>query len=319
MKAAVLDRYGPPDVLRVADVPKPVPGDNEVLVRVHAATVSAGDVRLRLANPFFVRFFFGLFGPRFRIPGFPLAGTIEETGRRVTGYRKGDAVYGTTGMKFRANAEFACVTSGPALSLKPTNATFEEAAAVIFGGESALHFLRQADVKAGQRVLIYGASGSVGTAMVQLAKHAGAQVTGVCSTANLALVKSLGADDVVDYTKDDFSKSGRVYDVVVDAVGKAGLGRLMRSLKPGGVCVLVSSSLTMYLVALIWAAVTGRARIVGGVARVQPGDLALLKGLVEAGQFKPVIDRVYPLDDIVEAHRYAETGRVKGNVVIKIG
>ncbi len=318
MKAAVLDRYGPPEVLRVADVPKPVPRDNEVLVRVSAATVSAGDVHLRQAKPFFIRFAFGLFRPRFRIPGFTLAGTIEETGRSVTGYRKGDAVFGTTGMKFRANAEYACVTSGQALALKPANATFEEAAAVPFGGVSALHFLRRADVKPGQRVLVYGASGSVGTAMVQLAKHAGAHVTGVCSAANLALVKSLGADDVVDYTKDDFSKGGRAYDVVVDVVGKAGVGRLMRSLKPGGVCVFVSSSLTMYLVALVRAAVTGRARIVGGVARGKPGDLVFLKELVEAGQFKSVIDRVYPLDEIVEAHRYAETGRVKGNVVIKV-
>lgn len=188
----------------------------------------------------------------------------------------------------------------------------------MYGGASALHFLRKGGIGPGQRVLVYGASGSVGTAMVQLAKHAGAHVTGVCSAANLALVKSLGADDVVDYTKDDFSKGGRAYDVVVDVVGKAGVGRLMRSLKPGGVCVFVSSSLTMYLVALVRAAVTGRARIVGGVARGKPGDLVFLKELVEAGQFKSVIDRVYPLDEIVEAHRYAETGRVKGNVVIKV-
>ena len=318
MKAATLDRYGPPEVLRIADLPKPVPGNGEVLVRVRAATVTAGDVRLRLASPFFIRFFLGLRRPRFKIPGMTFAGTIEDAGANVSGYRKGDDLFGSTGLKFAANAEYACAPSS-LIAAKPANATFGEAAAIAFGGVSALHFLRKANVQAGQRVLIYGASGSVGTAMVQIAKrHFGAHVTGVCSTANLALVRSLGADEVIDYTKDDFSTSGAVYDVVVEAVGKARTGQLLRSLKRGGACVFVASTLRGYAAAKVWAALSGRAKIVGGVARGKPGDLDFLKGLVDAGKFKPVIDRTFPLEEIVSAHRYAESGRVKGNVVIAV-
>lgn len=319
MKAATLDRYGPPEVLRIADMPKPAPRRGEVLVRVRATTVTAGDVRLRRANPFLIRMVFGLLRPSFRVPGMMFAGTVEEVGKDVAEYRVGDEVFGATGLKLGANAEYARVAVGPSVAAKPTNVTFGEAAAIAFGGESALHFLRAANVRAGQRVLIYGASGSVGTAMVQVAKHFGVHVTGVCSEANLALVRSLGAEHVVDYTKEDFSKIGSVYDVVIDAVGKAGAEQLFRALRPGGVCVFVASTFRGYVAAKVQALLTGRAKVIGGVARTKPGDLDFLKGLVEAGQFKPVIDRTFPLDDIVAAHRYAETGHVKGNVVISIG
>jgi NADPH:quinone reductase-like Zn-dependent oxidoreductase len=319
VKAATLDRYGPPEVLRIADVPKPVPAHGEILVRVRAAAVSAGDVRLRLAKPFFLRAFLGLLRPRFEIPGMMFSGVVEAVGKNAAGYAKGDEVFGSTGVKFGANAEYACAAAGPSLATKPHNASFDEAAAIPFGGVSALHFLRAANVQSGQRVLIYGASGSVGTAMVQLAKHLGARVTGVCSTANLALVSSLGADEVLDYTRQDFSAAGAVYDVVIDAVGKASVGQLWRSVKPGGACVFVASTLRGYAAAKARAVFSGRARVIGGIARTKSGDLDLLKGLIEAGKFKPVVDRIFPLDDIVAAHRYAEAGHVKGNVVIKVG
>ena len=317
MKAAVCDRYGPPEVLRIEDVAKPRPAKGEVLVRVHASTVSAADVRLRLANPFFIRLVFGLFRPGFRTPGMAFAGTVEEVGRDVTGYRAGDTVFGSTGLKFRANAEYACAPAG-LVAVKPANASFHEAAAIVFGGESALHFLKRANVQKDQRVLIYGASGSVGSAMVQLAKHFGAHVTGVCSTANLELVRSIGADAVIDYTKEDFSRAGASYDIVVDAVGKARGGQVLRAVKRGGVCVFVASTLSGYVAVKLRAALGGRAIVVGGVARTKPGDLDFFKGLVEAGAFKPVIDRTFPLDEIVSAHRYAQTGHVRGNVVISV-
>lgn len=317
MKAAVCDRYGPPEVLRIEDVAKPRPAKGEVLVRVRASTVSAGDVRLRLASPFFVRAIFGLFRPGFRTPGMAFAGTVEEVGRDATGYRVGDTVFGSTGLKFRANAEYACAPVG-LVAAKPANASFGEAAAIVFGGASALHFLKRANIQRDQRVLIYGASGSVGSAMVQLAKHFGAHVTGVCSTANLELVRSIGADAVIDYTKEDFSRTGARYGIVVDAVGKARAGQMLRAVNRGGVCVFVASTLSGYVAVKLRAALSGRATIVGGVARTKPGDLDFFKRLVEMGAFRPVIDRVFPLDEIVAAHRYAQTGRVKGNVVIEI-
>lgn len=319
MKAATLDRYGPPEVLRVADVPTPVPAHGEMLVRVRAAAVSAGDVRLRLAKPFFLRAFLGLLRPRFKIPGMMFSGVVESVWEESAGYAKGDEVFGSTGVKFGANAEYACAAVGPLLAAKPRNTTFEQAAAIAFGGVSALHFLRAANVQVGQRVLIYGASGSVGTAMVQLAKHLGARVTGVCSAANLALVRSLGADETIDYAREDFAAAGAVYDVVVDAVGKASVGRLWRTVKPGGACVFVASTLRGYAAAKARALISGRARVIGGIARTKAGDLDLLKGLIEAGTFNPVVDRIFPLDDIVAAHRYAEAGHVKGNVVISVG
>jgi len=322
VKAAVFTRYGPPDVLEIKDVEKPVPGDNEVLVRVHAATVCAADWRMRKADPFMVRFMNGLRRPRkFNILGAEFAGTVEFVGKAVTRFKAGDEVFGSPGFKFGAHAEYICLPEDGLLAMKPVNMTFEEAAAVLFGGFSALHFLRKAGIRAGQNVLVYGASGSVGVFAVQLAKHFGASVTGVCSTANLDLVKSLGADAVVDYTREDFSRAGRVYDIVFDTVGKSGFSRSLKSLKRGGPYVLVGGSggllsLLELVVRGIWLSVTGTAKVISGVARATPEDQALLKELIEAGKLRTVIDKRYPLAEIAEAHRHAEAGHKKGHVVV---
>src|SRR5262245_4786971 len=318
MKAAVYRRYGPPDVLAIEDVATPVPKGNEVLVRVHTSTVCAGDVRLRKADPFFLRAFSGWSGPtRIPILGMEFAGTIEVAGSGVTRFTKGDAVFGSMGLKFGANAEYVCVPEGGALAAKPRNANFAEAAAICFGGVSALHFLRLAAVGPGQRVLVYGASGSVGTYAVQLAKHFGAHVTGVCSASNAALVASLGADEVLDYARQDFSTARAFYDVVFDTVGKSGYWRSLRALKRGGAFTFAVSSLLAPSVGRLWARAKGR-RIVSGIARGRPGDLDLLKELIESGQMRPVIDQVYPLKEIAQAHRHVDTGHKKGNIVITI-
>src|SRR5580704_26499 len=270
MKAAVFTEYGPPDVLQIEDVEKPVPKDNEVLVRVHATSVSAADWRIRKADPFLVRFMVGLRRPnKVHILGMELAGTIESVGKAVTRFAAGDQVFGGTGFKFGAHAEFACLPEDGTLSIKPVNMTFEQAAAVFFGGFTALHFLKKAKIQAGQKALIYGASGSVGVFAVQLAKHFGAHVTAVCSTANLDLVKSLGADQVLDYTREDFSKAGRVYDMVFDAVGYSGYTRSLKSLKRGGFYLRAGGSgrvLSMLRVTLrgMWISSTGTAKAVGG-------------------------------------------------------
>lgn len=321
MKAAFFNRYGPPEVVQIKDVEKPVPKDNEVLVRVYATTICAADWRLRKADPFIIRFMIGLWRPtKIHILGMEFAGKVESVGKAVTRFAKGDEVFGSTGFKFGAHAEYLYAPED-GLAMKPVNMTFEEAAAVLFGGVSALHFLRKAKIQAGQKVLIYGASGSVGVFAVQLAKHFGAHVTGVCSTANLDLVKSLGADEVVDYTREDFSRAGRVYDIVFDTVGKSGFSRSLKSLKRGGFYVLVGGSggLPSILGGALrgmWVSVTGAAKVVGGVARRAAGDQSFLKELIEAGKLRTVIDRRYSLEQIAEAHRYAEAGHKKGHVVI---
>ena len=322
MKAAVYTRYGPPDVIEIKDVEKPAPKDNEVLVRIHATTVCAADWRIRKADPFIVRFMNGLWRPKkIRILGAEFAGTVESVGKAVTRFGEGDQVFGSTGFKFGAHAEYACLPEDGLLAIKPLNMTLEEAAAVLFGGVSALHFLRKAKIQAGQKVLIYGASGSVGVFAVQLAKHFVAHVTGVCSTANLDLVKSLGADEVVDYTREDFSRAGRVYDIVFDTVGKSGFSRSLKSLKRGGSYVLVGgsgrlSSILGVILRGTWISLTGAAKVISGVASAAAGDQSFLKGLIEAGKLRTVIERRYSLDEIAEAHRHAEAGHKKGHVVI---
>jgi NADPH:quinone reductase-like Zn-dependent oxidoreductase len=322
MKAAVYRRYGPPDVLRIEDVEKPVPKDHEVLVRISATTVCAGDWRLRKADPFLVRFINGLWRPnKIHILGMEFAGTVESMGKDVTRFTEGDHVFGSTGFKFGTHAEYICLPADSTLALKPEKATQEEAAAIMFGGISALYFLKKAKILAGQRVLIYGASGSVGTFAVQLAKHFGAHVTGVCSTTNLELVKSLGANEVVDYTKEDFSKAGRVYDIVFDTVGQSGFSRSLKSLKRGGFYVRVGGSgrLLSIVGGILrekWTSITGSAKVISGVATGVAGDQLFLKELIEAGKLRTVIDRRYSLDEIVAAHRYVEAGHKKGNVVV---
>jgi NADPH:quinone reductase-like Zn-dependent oxidoreductase len=310
MKAAVYRR----GVVQVEDVEKPVPKDNEVLVRIHAATICAADYRLKSLP------FIGLI--KGKILGMELAGTVESVGQAVTRFRPGDQIFGGTGFKFGTHAEYVCVLE-TRMEMKPVNMTLEEAAAVIFGGFTALCFLRMAKIQAGQNVLVYGASGSVGVFAVQLAKHFGARVTGVCSTANLDMVRSLGADAVIDYTKEDFSKSGRVYDMVFDTVGKAGFSRSLKSLKRGGAFVEIAMSGGLLsipgdIVRQMWISITGAAKVVGGVTRPAPGDLSFLKSLIEAGELRTVIDRRYSLPEIAEAFRYAEAGHKKGHVVINI-
>jgi NADPH:quinone reductase-like Zn-dependent oxidoreductase len=324
MKAAVYTRYGPPDVLAIQDVAKPVPRETEVLVRVRAATVSAADWRLRKADPFLARFMNGLWRPKkITILGMEFAGTIESVGGAVTRFAAGEQVFGSTGFRFGAHVEYLCIPEVGLLTTKPANMSLEESAAVLFGAGSALHFLKQAGVQAGQKVLVYGASGSVGVFAVQLAKHFGAQVTAVCSTRNLDLARSLGADEVVDYMREDFSRAGRVYDVVFDTVGRSGYARSLRALKRGGDYVRVGGSGRMFalladLVRAMWVSTTGAAKVVGGVARVTPADLALLRSLIEAGKLRTVIDRHYPLREIAEAHRYVEAGHKRGHVVVLI-
>ncbi|MFN7998809.1 MAG: NAD(P)-dependent alcohol dehydrogenase [Bryobacteraceae bacterium] len=325
MRATVYYRYGPPDVLEVRDVEKPVPKEHEVLVRVHATTVCAGDWRMRRADPFLVRFLNGIWRPK-KIPilGMEFAGIIESSGGGVTRFAAGDVVFGSTGFRFGACAEYLCLAEDGTVEMKPVNMTLEESAAVLFGGISALHFLRMAGIRAGQKVLIYGASGSVGVFAVQLAKQFGAHVTGVCSTGNIELVRSLGADDVVDYTREDFSSGGQVYDIVVDTVGKSGFTRSLKALKRGGSYVLIGGSgrLAAMVGSMLrqkWTSLTGAAKVISGVATAGEGDLLFLKGLIEAGNLKTVIDRRYSLEDIAEAHRYVEAGHKKGHVVIVIG
>jgi NADPH:quinone reductase-like Zn-dependent oxidoreductase len=323
MKAAIYRKYGPPEVVRIEDVEKPVPKDNEVLIRVHAATLSAADWRMRTADPVIVRIMNGLWRPKKTpILGMEFAGVVESVGKAVTRFAAGDQVFGSNGFKFGGHAEYVCAPEN-GLAAKPVNMTLEEAAAVLFGGVSALFFLRKGNIQAGQKVLIYGASGSVGVFAVQLAKHFGAHVTGVCSTANLEMVRSLGADEVVDYTREDFSKAGRVYDMVFDAAGMSGFSRSLRSLKRGGSYVQVGgpgglSSMLWAMVQGMWASLTGAAKSVTGVAKGTLEDQLFLKGLIEAGELRTVIDRRYPLEQIAEAHRYAEAGHKKGHVVILI-
>lgn len=324
MKAAVYRRYGPPEVVHVDDIEKPAPGDHDVLVRVHATTVCAADWRVRKADPFFIRLMMGLGTPKkVRVLGMEFAGVVESVGSSVTRFSAGDPVFGSMGFSFGAHAEYVCLPEDGVLGIKPANMTFVESAAVFFGGISALFFLRQANLQAGQRVLVYGASGSVGVYAVQLAKQFGACVTGVCSTANLELVKSLGADEVVDYTAEDFSRAGRVYDVIVDTVGKSGFLRSLKCLRRGGSYLRIGYSGRLWslpagMLVGAWASMTGAAKLPGGVARAEPDDPAFLKRLIEAGKLKTVIDRRYSLDQIAEAHRYAEAGHKRGHVVVML-
>ncbi|MFH1313999.1 MAG: NAD(P)-dependent alcohol dehydrogenase [Candidatus Eisenbacteria bacterium] len=317
MKAIICTKYGPPEVLQLREIETPVPRDDEVLVRVHASTVTSGDVRLRSFSwaPWFRlpgRIMYGFREPRRTIPGNELAGEIEAAGRDVTRFRKGDQVFGIIwSTSFGgANAEYICLPESE-VAVKPANMTYEEAAAVPIGGLTALVLLRKGDIQSGQQVLIFGASGSVGTFAVQLAKYFGAEVTGVCSTANTGMVKSLGADRVIDYTTEDFTKSTQTYDVIFDAVMKIPFSQCKGSLRRGGVYVTVDYP----LLEALWASIAGSRRVAFGIAK-RIEDLAFLKELVEAGRIRTVIDRCYPLAETAEAHRYVERGHKRGNVVI---
>jgi NADPH:quinone reductase-like Zn-dependent oxidoreductase len=299
MKAIVITRYGPPEGMQFKEIEKPVPADNEVLVKVHATTVTSGDVMLRSAT-FPLSLVMGIMGVRRKkIPGHEFAGEVEAIGKDVTRFKKGDQVFGTTtGLSVGANAEYVCLPEERktgVMVLKPANVSYEDSAALPVGGMTALYFLKEADVQSGQKVLIVGASGSVGSYAVQLAKHFGADVTGVCSAANVDMVASLGADSVIDYTAEDFTRNGQTYDVIFDAVGKTSQAQCKTSLAEDGVFISVRSS-----------------------TKESIENLLFLKELVEVGAIKPFVDRCYPLEQAAEAHRYVETGRKRGNVVITV-
>jgi NADPH:quinone reductase-like Zn-dependent oxidoreductase len=317
VRAVVCDMYGSPEVLRLEDVEQPVPEDDQVLVRVRATTVNRSDCGLRAAKPFFSRTFSGLRRPRHRIPGMEFAGEVEAVGSAVTEFAVGDHVFGVKGSG--AHAEYTCVKESGPIAHKPERLSFEEAASLPDGFTIALSCVRKADPRPGRSILVYGASGSIGTAAVQLARHFAADVTAVCNTKNVELVRSLGADEVIDYLQDDFTKNGKTYDVVFDAVGKHSFRRARRSLKPGGIIIETDLGFLWHVPPLALATRwIGDKRLTIPLPKYSKENVRLLRELVEAGRFRPVIDRTYPLEDVVEATRYVETGQKTGNVVLAV-
>jgi NADPH:quinone reductase-like Zn-dependent oxidoreductase len=322
MKAIVYEKYGPPEVLQLKEVEKPTPKDNEVLIKTHAVTVTSGDWRVRSLNVptgfgLIIRLVFGVFKPKQPILGSELAGVVASIGKDVNKFQVGDHVFAFSDAAMGCYAEYKCMPEDGAIALKPANLSYEEAAALSFGGTTALDFLRRGKLKSGERVLVNGASGGVGTAAVQLAKHFGAEVTGVCSAANIELVRSLGASHVIDYTQKDFTQNGETYDVIIDTTGTAPFSRSKVSLKEKGRLLMVLAGLPEML-QMLWVSMTSNKKVIAGPVASGTEDLRFLAELAAAGEFKPVIDRRYPFEQMVEAHRYVDTGRKKGNVVVTL-
>lgn len=322
MKAVVAERYGPPEVLQIRELATPTPKDDEILIRILVTTVSSADWRIRSQTVpagfgLIMRLVFGLRKPRQPVLGSELAGVVAAVGARVSRFRVGERVFAFSDTRLGCHAEYLCLPQDGLVVATPPALSDETAAALCFGGTTALDFLRRARVRPGERLLVNGASGAVGTAVVQLARRAGAEVTGVCSTANLDLVRRLGAAHVIDHTRDDFSRNGITYDVIVDTVGNAPFARCRRSLKPGGRLLLVLAGLPDMLRG-VWVSLTSDRSVIAGPATVKVDDLHQLAALAETGAFLPVIDRIYSFEQIVAAHRYVDTGRKKGNVIIDL-
>jgi NADPH:quinone reductase-like Zn-dependent oxidoreductase len=331
MKAIVNTEYGSPEVLHLAEVAKPAPKENEVLIRVHATPVNFGDLMARnfknitprqFNMPLFLwlpmRFAFGLRKPKMSILGSEFSGEVAAVGAQVTRFKPGDAVFGYRGQSMGAYAEYVCMPETGMLAIKPTNLSYEEAATVPYGALTALSLLKKVNVQRGQTVLINGASGGIGAAAVQLSKYFGAEVTGVCSTPRLGFVKALGADKVIDYTKEDFTRNGETYDLIFDILGKSSLARGKRSLKPNGRYLFASFKMKQ-LIQMLWTKITGGPQVICALSSEKVEDLEFIKGLIEVGQYKAIIDRSYPLAQTAEAHRYAEAGQKQGSVVMVVG
>ena len=330
MKAIVCTEYGTPDVLQLKEVAKPAPKDNEILIRVFATSVNFGDLMARnfkavspreFNMPFVLwllaKISFGLNQPKISIPGSEFAGEIESVGTTVKRFKPGDQVFGFSSQIFGAYAEYLCLPEDGVLTKKPENLTYEEAAVVPYGAIMALNLLRKAKIQPGQKVLIHGASGGIGSAAVQIARHFGAEVTGVCGTPRLEFVRSLGADQVIDYTREDFTRNGESYDLIFDILGKGSFSRIKNSLKPDGI-LLYASFKVKQLLQMLWTSFAGSQKVMCAIAPGSTEDLIAVKELIEAGKIKAIIDRCYSLEQTAEAHRYVETGHKKGNVVITV-
>ena len=317
MKAAVYTQYGLPEVLQLKEIAKPMLKDNEILLRIKATAVNSGDIRLRKPNPFAVRLFFGLLRPKVNILGSVFSGEVESAGKLVNRFKVGDQVFGHTNMSFGAYAEYISLPEDGSLALKPIGISHHEAAVIPFGGVTALHFLKKAMIKQNQKVLIVGASGAVGSAAVQLAKWYGAMVTAVCSTSNSDWVRSIGADKVIDYTKEDFTKNGEVYDLIFDAVNTVSISRALKSLAKSGTMILSAAGMSEMIQGL-WISMTSKKKVLTGVISHKAEDIIFLKELIEKNRLIPVVDRTYTLEQIAEAHAYVEKGHKRGNIAITI-
>jgi NADPH:quinone reductase-like Zn-dependent oxidoreductase len=321
MKAIICTKYGPPEVLQLCEVDKPTPKENEVLIKIHATTVSSADVLMRKSESFMSRLILGFSKPRkkYRIMGLELAGEIESVGKEAKRYKPGDQVFGFTGFNPGTYAEYICMKEKGSLAIKPSNISFEEAVSFVDGASTALFFLKdKANIQKGQKVLIIGASGGIGTFAVQLAKVLEAEVTGICSTSNADMVRLLGADKVIDYTKEDFSKSGETYDVIFDTAGKSSFKHCKSSLTENGLYLVTTGAMIKNYLLTFWTKLFNSKKFIFAMSVEKNEALEYIKKLIEAGRLKPIIDRTYPLEQIVEAHQYVEQGRKNGNVVITV-